>query len=782
MKTHDNNRQNLIEILSPAGSYQSLEAAVNAGADAVYIGGSRFGARAYADNLDTGQLLSAIDYAHLHGRKIYLTVNTLLKETELEKELFAYLEPFYCQGLDAVIVQDIGVLSFIREQFPDLPVHASTQMTITDTYGVRFLEEQGVSRVVLARELNLPEIAAITSEVSAEIECFVHGALCYCYSGQCLYSSLIGGRSGNRGQCAQPCRLPYQVGKETFYLMSLKDICTLEHVPALIEAGITSFKIEGRMKKPEYVAAVTSMYRKYVDLYFEEGSEKYTVEQKDIEMLLDVYNRGGFHTGYLNQHNGQNMVADKRPNHAGIPAVRVIGNKRVQALREINPGDVLELINSRHDYTFGGKIRTGEIIDLPMLQKGFVKPGTILNRVRNEQLLQSLHDRFVSGQTKEKIKGKLMLSAGKPATLLLCFGAASITITGNMVQKALNQPMDEARIRKQMFKTGSTPFEFESLDISLVDDIFIPVHELNELRRMGIEALTQAILSPLRRKKTERALVCVEEKQSALQKNGIKIHVSIVNHEQFKVACSYAAVERIYVDSNIPDHSYAEIGRKAGKEVFLAMPYIFRKKTREVWERNWKHEAHAYDGMLVRNYESFAYLKEQGYKGSIITDHNLYIFNQRAEQFWMQHGAQGMTLPLELNRRELKQLKLNNCEIIAYGYLPMMITASCIRKNTGRCTGESSVLTIKDRYKKQFMVKNNCDYCYNIIYNTLPLSLADQRKKMQELGMPSLRLMFTVETATESAAVLDVFCEWPEVDNRHPETEFTRGHFKRGIK
>ena len=245
-----------IEILAPAGSYESLKAAIAAGADAVYVGGNRFGARAYANNFSEEELLEAIDYVHLHGKKIYLTVNTLLKEKELERELYSYLLPYYRQGLDAVIVQDSGVLRFVREYFPSFPIHASTQMTITGADGARFMEEQGVERIVTARELSLKEIKEISEKTSLEIESFVHGALCYCYSGQCLYSSLLGGRSGNRGQCAQPCRLPYKVDGKTSYVMSLKDLCTVEFIPDLAEAGIYSFKIEGRMKKPEYVAAV----------------------------------------------------------------------------------------------------------------------------------------------------------------------------------------------------------------------------------------------------------------------------------------------------------------------------------------------------------------------------------------------------------------------------------------------------------------------------------------------------------------------------------------------
>ena len=351
-----------VEILAPAGSMDSLKAAVAAGADAVYTGGMMFGARAYANNLSEDELLEAIDFVHLHGKKLYLTVNTLLKEQELEEKLYAYLYPYYRQGLDAVIVQDIGVLRFIRKTFPDLPVHASTQMTITGVDGAKLLEKEGVTRVVTARELGIEEVRKIAEETDLEIESFVHGALCYCYSGQCLFSSFLGGRSGNRGQCAQPCRLLYQAegDDKSRHLLSLKDICTLDLIPEMVEAGIDSFKIEGRMKKPEYVAAVAHLYRKYMDLYLEllerapEGTDpevfakqKFRVEEADRSVLLDLYNRGGFHTGYYHTQNGREMVSLDRPNHAGIPAVKVLKksgrNMECRALIDLNPQDIIEL-------------------------------------------------------------------------------------------------------------------------------------------------------------------------------------------------------------------------------------------------------------------------------------------------------------------------------------------------------------------------------------------------------------------------------------------------------
>ena len=540
-----------IEILAPAGSYESLEAAVKAGADAVYIGGTRFGARAFADNLQEDMLLRAIDFAHLHGCKIYLTVNTLLKERELE-ELYSYLLPYYCHGLDAVIVQDIGVLTFIREQFPDLPIHASTQMTITNALGAKFLEELGVERVVTARELQLSEIREIANQTSMEIESFVHGALCYCYSGQCLYSSMIGGRSGNRGQCAQPCRLPYRVGnKANQYLLSLKDICTLEYIPELVEAGITSFKIEGRMKKPEYVALVTAMYRKYVDLYLEKGKRGFFVDPKDREKLMDLYNRGGSHGGYYFTKNGRDMLSLTRPNHAGVPVLKVVEfrgkNITAKALTTLHKGDVIEL-PGEENYTIASDASCGQTVQLSTFKNQKIEKGQILNRTRNEALISEIKDTILSRKPQETIEGELSLALHEPMKLKLQCGDISVTVTGDEPQEALNQPMDEERIRKQMCKTGNTPFVFRSLSIQMEGSLFVPMQALNELRRQALEQLETEILSVYRRTKKERIVKKYTDVHSGGEEMLFTVYVE--EREQWKAAIESVLPTRIYVDCN----------------------------------------------------------------------------------------------------------------------------------------------------------------------------------------------------------------------------------------
>ena len=789
-----------VEILSPAGSYESLKAAIAAGADAVYIGGSRFGARAYADNLQEDMLLEAIDYVHLHGRKIYLTVNTLLKEKELQEELYDYLLPYYKQGLDAVIVQDIGVLQFVKKHFPDLPIHASTQMTITNVLGAKFLEELGVERVVTARELQLEEIEEISESTNLEIESFVHGALCYCYSGQCLYSSLLGGRSGNRGQCAQPCRLPYKVNgdKESQYVLSLKDMCTLEYIPELIESGIYSFKIEGRMKKPEYVALVTAMYRKYVDLYLEKGQKGFRVEPKDREMLMDLYNRGGSHGGYYHTKNGREMLSLTRPNHAGVPALKVLRsngkNVSVKAMVDIHKGDVIELPDGAENYTFANDMMAGQNANIITHKKQFFQKEQVLNRTRNEKLITEIQENIINRKIKEKINGKLILSSTEFAKMTVTYGDMIVEMAGEVAQEAINQPMDASRIEKQMRKTGNTPFEFDRLDIELHGNLFMPMQSLNELRRNALEELEKRIVSAYRRDEgIELPPNSVNKENGEIAETGTTLYVYVERLEHFEEAIQTECVKRIYLDCNAIDcvwkndsvNTLIRQVHDTGKEIYFAMPHIFRKETIQKYEENYKHIFEAeWDGVLIRNYESYTFLKTHDFKKKIVTDYNLYQFNSDAKEIWMSEKVESTTAPLELNYRELQDVGLEDSELVVYGYLPMMVSAQCVKKTTEGCRRQKGTLTFKDRYQKDFVVKNHCDYCYNMIYNTAPLVLTDQKAEIQNLNPKALRLHFTIEDRKTMKNILrlyeNVFVK--EMHGQEPDIEFTRGHFKRGIK
>ncbi|MCI8293989.1 MAG: U32 family peptidase, partial [Hespellia sp.] len=668
-------KENSVEILAPAGTYESFRAALSAGADAVYLGGNHFGARAFAQNFTEEELLQAIDEAHLHGRRVYLTVNTLLKEEELSNQLFSYLRPLYCQGLDAVIVQDLGVLRCVRRWFPDLELHASTQMTVTGRLGASFLKEYGVKRVVPARELSIEEIREIKAKTGLEIECFVHGALCYCYSGQCLLSSLIGGRSGNRGQCAQPCRLPYLFEGRKGYLLSLKDICTLDLIPELVEAGIDSFKIEGRMKKPEYVAGVVSMYRKYVDLFLQAGKKNYQVAEEDRERLMDLYNRGGFHEGYYHTQNGPEMVSLSRPNHAGTPAARVTAQKgreiEIQALKTLEKGDILEIPGAKGQYpsvpkgkedrksygytsisraqrmyygvpfgyTLGKKLKNGEChrLFLPKREGGansgyHVSKGTILFRTRSASLIERLQTEYIDRKIQEKIYGFLKLFPQKPATLELSWGDRYLVVSGEVVQSASKQPLSEERVRKQMEKTGDMPFRFEKLEISMASDAFYPMQQLNALRREAARRWEEEITGRYRRvapKSEEKTESSPEYVPSA--KRWI-FAVSVETWEQLECLREFDGNGRVYVDcgllleantttskrspkrKNVQEALQILQGyRTAGWQVYLAFPFICREQSLQKLRLLTEQFASVTDGALVRNLESIQLLKEMGF-------------------------------------------------------------------------------------------------------------------------------------------------------------------------
>lgn len=747
-----------VEILAPAGSFDSMKAAVAAGADAVYMGGSRFGARAYAENPDETGMLEAINYVHLHGRQLYMTVNTLVKEDEMD-DLYDYLLPYYQAGLDAVIVQDMGVFSYIREHFPDLPVHASTQMTITGPEGAALMTRMGAVRIVTARELSLEEIRRIYQETGVEIESFVHGALCYCYSGQCLFSSLIGGRSGNRGRCAQTCRLPFDVLRrldennpnenkkqkkengvlnpgDSKYVLSLKDLCTLDILPDILEAGVYSLKIEGRMKSPRYTAGVVRLYRKYVDLYLKNGRKGYRVDPKDRKELLDLFDRGGQTLGYYTEHNGRDMVVC-------------------------------------HE-----------------------KPAF---RQENRELYQYLDKTYVEAEVKEPVQGFARVCEGEPLQLTLQYedpltGESRMAGgIGAVVQTAVKQPMSKERIEKQLGKTGNTPYYFENLEVETGGSPFVPVQELNELRRSAFEQLTEEILRPYRREIPEN-----RQSQKTLfeNKKGNKtalyhIHVSVEHPAQLKVALSVPEVGAIYLDS-------AEFGaeqwnewvsrcHEADKQCLLVMPHIFRDRAKEYFETHRSRlESAGFDGLVIRAWEELELVREWKISIPLVMDYDIYTMNHRAEDFVREMAPElsmRFTLPVELNSRELEARDSRERELLVYGSIPVMVTAQCIRKTVEGCSKCPEYLYLRDRKKKVFPVRNQCRFCCNTIYNSSPLSLLKDKKQIDRLQPEVLRLAFTSESAAQTGEVLDAYVKtFLHQEPVELEGEFTRGHFKRGVE
>lgn len=782
-----------VEILAPAGSMESMIAAINAGADAVYMGGSRFGARAYADNPEEDRFLEAIDYAHLHGCRLYMTVNTLVKEEELD-QLYDFLKPYYERGLDAVIVQDMGVFAMIRAAFPDLAIHASTQMTVTGYRSAAYLKQLGATRVVTARELSLEEIAKIRDEVDVEIESFVHGALCYCYSGQCLLSSLIGGRSGNRGRCAQPCRLPYDVkgqglqtnvqtanppqkwqtsrkpkgdrdrqasqgkGDSERYVLSLKDLCTLDILPDIIESGVYSLKIEGRMKSPRYTAGVVSIYRKYTDLYLKNGRAGYHVNPKDRAMLLELFDRGGFTEGYYRQHNGRDMIALK---------------------------------------------------EKPAFREG------------NQALFERLDDEYVNKKKQEPVIGHVIMRAGEPVRMELSLAAmpelGCVQVSGAEVQTAQNQPFTEEKLIKQMSKTGNTPFVFQKLTSEIGGACFIPVQSLNELRRQGLEQLEQLILGRYHRHAEAAAgpagLLKADAQGSESAKHAagtletmdesshdrMRIHVSLEDESGFERVLACPDVDAVYLDSvGFGAESWAEDVQRcknAGKECALILPHIFRLEAEQYLTAHQMELKQAgFSALVIRSMEEVVFLRELGMADiPMVFDANLYTMNHAAAEGMLQMGAVRLTLPLELNSRELEQLergttehlkKQPEWELIGYGYLSAMVSAQCVVRTVKGCTKKPELSWMVDRTGKELPVKNHCRFCYNTIYNPSPLSLLGQERIVERLKPSVLRLEFTIESPQQIQLVVEAYADHFRYgkDTPVPLTDFTRGHLKRGVE
>ena len=805
------------ELLAPAGSLEICKAVMNAGADAVYLGGDKFGARAFAKNFSQDDLKEALDFAHMREKKIFLTVNTLLKNKEIETELFSYLKPLYEHGLDAVIVQDYGVFQFIRRNFPELPLHASTQMSVSNAAGAKYLIDQGAERIVTSRELSIAEIRRIYDETGVEIESFIHGALCYCYSGQCLMSSMIGGRSGNRGQCAQPCRLPYTYKGKNGYLMSLKDICTLESIPDLIEHGIDSFKIEGRMKKPEYVAGVTAMYRKYTDLYLEHGREKFRVKKSDLEELMDLYNRGGFHSGYYFVHNGPEMLCTNRPNHAGTKAAKVLGQKgrelQISVLKDLSKGDVLEFPSGHGDYTLGKDWKKGErqTILLPKNQRE--KKGAWIFRTRCNALLQRLNQTYVNAKLQEPISGRVVLKPGEKAVLELRFTGRNgtktvIRVEGERIAPAENRPLTEEQVTKALAKTGNTPFYFETLDVKLEGDCFCPMQQLNTLRRQGIEDLEKAVLNGFRRTSADVGQQDMTDTVSDLEKRAdntagnLRTSVLAETLEQLEAVWEVLtsalespemeqSLRRIYVDFELflgketPEKT-REICRKFQQkkiQIFLALPHISRGNLDGKLKSLLLAEKETVDGVLIRNLESLGMLRKIGFDKSVIADHNLYILNHEAKNFLKEEGISEYTASLELNAKELSGLDLTDCEGVGYGYTPVMESAQCLEKTCFGCKKASGRDEMADRLGHRFSMRRVCTFCYNVIYNTDPQVLFSEIDTLRRLKFSSCRLHFTGESKAETKQILSLYAQAYAQDPVWPENlNYTKGHFRRGIK
>ena len=683
------------ELLAPAGNLEIFKGVIESGADAVYVGGSMFGARAYANNFTEDELLEAIDFAHLRGVKVYLTVNTLIKNSEFSK-LYDYLLPYYKRGLDAVIVQDIGVVKAIHEYFPSLEIHTSTQMTVTGADGVRFLSQFGVTRVVMAREVSLAEMKRIHEETGMELEAFVHGALCYSYSGQCLFSSILGGRSGNRGRCAQPCRLPYTVeGKKDEYILSLKDMCGIKALDKLHDAGVYSLKIEGRMKQLEYACGVVKYYRSYID------SMK-PVTDADYDRIKALGNRCGFTDRYYFDHNGSDMVTYVKPNFVSnaaepSPEKRKLSIEGELVLREGEPGS---LTVKRGDVTYKASIEpVSAALKAPLDKKAAI-----------DRINKTGDTDFEFSHIKAQIGENVFVPNGA---------------LNKLRRDAISGLCD--KLLKKYYRNDA-----RYADISSMCEL--PEHVVK-----SDAAHDEAI--------NDYTTICSCMTCTQLD--------TLIGYDCFDVFyLDFDMYDRKTLIQQFADD--VKSLTKRNKKVYLMLPTIFRADSSDYFVTIAKElDNVSFEGFVVKNYEEL-YLTENLFTGKkVILDHNMYTFNDVSKSAFFEHGVSGDTVPLELNSREIMHRNNIGSQLIVYGYYPLMTTANCVHKNTKGCDKKQKLIYLKDRYNKSFAVCNNCKECYNTIYNSLPTMLTKNISKLKEAGIRSFRYSFTIETPKQIKAVMD---------------------------
>ena len=716
-----------MELLAPAGDPEGFRAVINAGCDAVYLGGKAFSARAYAGNFNSEELIKAIDTAHLYGVKVHLALNTLLKNNEIDK-VTKYLVPLYEAGLDAVIIQDLGLIDLLHSHFPDLPLHASTQMSVTGPFGARFLKDRGIKRIIAARELSLDDIRMIKDETGMEVESFVHGSLCYSYSGKCLMSSIFGGRSGNRGRCAQPCRLSYDIfaGNEKLnddrekYLLSPKDLSGIDILPGIKSSGVDSLKIEGRMKRAEYCAGVVSVYRKYIDLL--ESGKEYHVEKKDRDLLRDLYNREGFTTGYYIKPQGKELLSLKKERLRG-------------SLRDQNA------------------------------------------------LYADIRKTMIEKDRKTGITGQAVLKRGSESELFLSCGDISVSVTGAVPEKAEKKPVDTASVKTRLLKTGNTPFEFAELSVDAEEGIFINIRDINELRRKAIDALRSGIVNSKRR---VYAVPPDPDLKSAVtlpagSYGRRELQVVVQNIKAVREVSGIPETDKMILDiSGCEKDDLEEVIRSFGNcgtsaEKWIMTPFVV--KDRDVLELCFDSLNNGIAGVLVNDTEALGYFSERVGKDRIMAGPYLYTMNDLSREF-IHRTCITDTVPYELNKKEIRGMDNSGSVIEVYGRIPLMITANVPMD----AEKYSEDVFIRDRKGEHFPVKHSPLSSCNIIYNGRVTDLSGAAKEVNSLNVHGIRLSFTEEDRDIKRICRSFIDAYIYGKTAVPEGNYTKGHFNRGVE
>lgn len=800
-----------VELLAPVGSFEALKAAVQNGANAVYLGGKDFGARASANNFDRDELKEAVKYAHIRGVQVFVTTNTLRKENEIE-DFLEYAKFLYDIDVDAIILQDIGMARLIKRELPDFELHASTQMVAHSLEDVKYLESVGFDRVVLAREVTVEEIKYICDNCKADIEVFVHGALCVCYSGQCLMSSMIGNRSGNRGRCAQPCRQRYElidvytgevVNSNGDYLLSPRDLNAIEEIDKVIDAGVHSLKIEGRMKRPEYVATVIDGYRKTIDEYL--ATNKLNVSDETINDLYTIFNRK-FTKGLLLGDVGKDMMNSQLPNNQGLYVGTVVDyNKKAKRLKiklantlkkgdgiNLGGGTIGRIIKNGNIETIGYK---GETIELDFV--GEARKGQIVFKTSDSELMDRVQATFTQDKefVKNIIDAKITIKLGqKPILTLKDRHSNEATIEGDkIVEEAMKVALSKEKVETQLRKLGNTPYELDLLEIELDDNVSLPISLLNQMRRDCIELLDKERVSIKNRKYKNKTI-----KYKPVQYNRNKqqeISVKVKNLEQLESALE-CGVDRIYYEDTNTIDKAMRLAMKYNKKVIYSAPRIIRNK-------EYNHLAKAnnagVESVQVGNYGSIDYFKDK----KLNIDYYLNAFNSETINYYKEIGADTLCISQELNINEIKEtIKYTdiNIESVVYGYTPLMITEYCpmgviVRdckkdKRVAKC--KESIYALRNSKGDEFRVSQDI-FCRSTIYNSNVTCMLDNLYELHEIGINVLRLDFTLEDKDTVKEVIEAYQEVLSNDyklgtkatklyNKLDEKGTTAGHYYKGVE
>ncbi|GKU23933.1 U32 family peptidase [Clostridium folliculivorans] len=785
---------NKIELLAPAGSKESLYAAINKGADAVYLGGSKFSARAYASNFNDEQLEEVLDYAHMYGVKVYITINTLIKENEFDEAL-SYIDFLYRIGVDGLIIQDLGLFNETKKKYTQIELHGSTQMTVHNGDGALFFKDSGFKRIVLSRELSLKEIEYISKELDIETEIFVHGALCVCYSGQCLMSSMIGGRSGNRGRCAQSCRLPYNIirigdkTKKEGYLLSPKDMCTIEDVEQIVNTGTSSLKIEGRMKRPEYVAGVVESYRNAVDSVIDKNKDFNVKASKDT--LMQLFNREGFSKAYLYKNEGKDMMAFKNPKNTGVYIGSVNSKGEVLLEKSISVGDGISC--GKDGFTIS-KILSGknslenadEGMSVKLLPARY-KNNDKLYKTLDVELMDKYKTSYLNPyENKIEIKASMIFKVGEPMIIALTYNDKDYEVKGEVVQTALKKPLSKDKVEENIMKSGETPYKISSIEFLSFEQGFVPVSSINSLRREIIEAIEANEI-----KKFKREVSNEDYDKSNYNKRDAKefkgVLYTVRTKQQLKAV----------VENNCENYAIDIFGKSLNSllekdienidlsKVYFKVPNIIKDEYQYVcsvidkYIDNIKGIVTANAGIIYR-YNS---------KTSIIGDYKLNIFNSKAVEFY-EKSIDVLPISVELNRSEMISVtkgKKSSYQALIYGRVEMMVSEYCPigstfgQKSSNNNCNQSCVkddFILEDRMKEKFVMTTD-RFCRSHIYNSVPLNLIDEMDRMEQIGISSFRVDFIDEDYNEVSRIIRVIKK-EEEDNKN--INYTKGHYKRGVE